>query len=137
MRKNKLLNADISSLLSKLGHTDTICIADAGLPIPSSTQRIDLALTKGIPTFLQTLDAVYNELFIEKIYLAEEIKINNEVLHQQIVKKFSGIDIEYLPHQTFKVMSKDCQAIVRTGEFTPFANIILVTGVDFEGDCYE
>ena len=51
MKKGTLLNSEISYLISRLGHTDAIVVGDAGLPIPDSTQRIDLALTHGVPGF--------------------------------------------------------------------------------------
>ena len=52
MRKTSLLNSNLSSVISKMGHTDMLAIGDCGLPIPNETERIDLALVAGIPTFL-------------------------------------------------------------------------------------
>ena len=37
MKKGTVLNSDISSMISRLGHTDTLVVCDAGLPIPKST----------------------------------------------------------------------------------------------------
>lgn len=71
--KGVLLNADISAVISRLGHTDQIVIGDAGLPIPATTTRIDLALTRGVPGFLQVVDVVTQEMQVENAYLAEEI----------------------------------------------------------------
>jgi D-ribose pyranase len=71
MKKGVLLNADISALISRLGHTDQVVIADAGLPIPAATLRIDLALTQGVPTFLQIVDVVTSEMQVEKAILAQ------------------------------------------------------------------
>ena len=50
MKRNGILNSDISRVLSYLGHTDQICIGDCGLPIPDETERIDLALRFGQKT---------------------------------------------------------------------------------------
>lgn len=47
MKKGTVLNSEISSVISRLGHTDTLVVCDAGLPIPNSTTRIDMALTRG------------------------------------------------------------------------------------------
>lgn len=77
MKKGVLLNSPISSVISRLGHTDKITIADAGLPIPSSVERIDLALTQGIPDFMSVLQTVTHEMQIEAVMLAEEIKTIN------------------------------------------------------------
>ena len=74
MKKSKLINSEISYTISKMGHTDCITIGDCGLPIPENVDRIDLALTHGIPTFLETLDTVLDELCVEEITIASEIK---------------------------------------------------------------
>jgi len=47
MKKHGILNSHISKVLTDLGHTDTIVIADCGLPIPDGVARIDLALELG------------------------------------------------------------------------------------------
>jgi D-ribose pyranase len=74
MKKGKLINQPISNLIAGLGHTDEIVIADAGLPIPKKSNRIDLALTNGIPSFEDTLKTVLEEMCVEKAYVSEEIK---------------------------------------------------------------
>lgn len=77
MKKSGILNADISRVLSYMGHTDTIAVGDCGLPVPEETERIDLALVKGMPSFMDVLKAVSADMKIEKIVLAEEIKEKN------------------------------------------------------------
>jgi len=88
MKKQGILNAAIASVLAHMGHTDTITIADCGLPIPDTTQRIDVAVKKGLPSFLDVLDAVREDMVIEKITLAEEIKTNNLMLYNKIKERF-------------------------------------------------
>ena len=73
MKRHGILNSDISRVLSYMGHTDCICIGDCGLPIPDETERIDLAVKFGVPTFMDVLKEVGNDMKIEKIVLAEEI----------------------------------------------------------------
>jgi len=97
MKKIGIMHSEISAVIASLGHNDTLTIVDAGYPIPTSTKRIDLALEPGVPGFLQTLRVVLQELFVERIILAEEIQ------------QFS-------------------RAVIRTAEFTPYSNIILVAG---------
>ena len=77
MKKNMLLNAPLSHSIATLGHTDSLTICDSGLPIPDFVERIDLALSKGIPSFLDTLYAITDEMFVERVLLAEEIKQKN------------------------------------------------------------
>lgn len=132
MKKGKLKNSNIVSTLSTLGHTDSIVIGDAGLPIPKGVERIDIALIKNIPGFLDTLDAVLSEMAVEKIILASEIKTHNPAIHTEIVKRFKNIEIIYCDHETFKVKTAVSKAVIRTGECTPYANIILMSGVVFD-----
>ena len=133
MKKNGILNSEISRVLSYLGHTDCICIGDCGLPIPDETERIDLALTFGEPTFMRTLELVAGDMKIEKIVLAEEIKTQNPTVLSQIEKLFEGqsIEVEYVTHVELKAQTHDCKAVIRTGETTPYANIILQAGCIF------
>ncbi|MDO9649311.1 D-ribose pyranase [Glaesserella parasuis] len=139
MKKTTILNAQLSHVIATMGHTDGLTICDAGLSIPTEQHCIDLALTKGIPDFLSVLQAVSSELFIEKIVLAEEIKNINPQIEQQLlmviqqieVQQKNTIKIEYIPHNEFKHQSNQAKAVVRTGECSPYANVILYSGVPF------
>ena len=139
MKKGDLLNSEISYVVSKMGHMDTIAIGDCGLPVPNGIQRIDLAVTKGLPELVPVLSAVLSELFIEKVILAEEIASENPELNKQIIgiiknteyNEAKKIEIEYVPHEEFKRKTADSKAIIRTGESKSYANIILVSGVTF------
>lgn len=130
MRKTVLLNSMVSSVVSKMGHTDMLTVGDCGLPIPDCVNRIDLALRLGVPSFLETLDTILEELCVERIILAEEIQTASKEMEQAILSRFGeNVQVEYLPHEEFKQLSGKSRAIVRTGECTPYANIILVSGV--------
>ncbi len=133
MKKAGILNSDISRVLSYLGHTDCICIGDCGLPIPDDVERIDLALCFGEPTFMRTLEIVAADMKIEKIVLATEIKEQNKEVLNQIEKLFEGqdIEVEFVPHIALKAQTNQCKAVIRTGETTPYANIILQAGCIF------
>ena len=133
MKRHGRLNSDISRVLSYMGHTDCICIGDCGLPIPDETERIDLAVKFGVPTFMDVLKEVGNDMKIEKIVLAEEIKENNPKVLAEINEYFAGqeIEVEFVSHVGLKEMTKECKAVIRTGETTPYANIILQSGCIF------
>ena len=139
MKKGTLLNAPLSAAIASMGHTDGLLICDAGYPIPPEAARIDLALTAGVPSSLQVLDAASKELFVERILLAEEIETVNPALHEAILSRLHALEvaqgnritIEYTPHETFKQEGKRAKATVRSGECTPYANIILYAGVTF------
>ena len=128
MKKIGIMNGSISSVIAHLAHTDMVTIADAGLPIPSTTQRIDLALKPGVPGFLETLDVVLSEMYVEKAYISEDILTKSPDMYASIKSLLAKIPVETLSHQDFKKLSASTKAVIRTGELTPFANIILVAG---------
>ena len=131
MRKTKLLNSQISSVISEMGHTDSLAIGDCGLPIPKNVKRIDLAIIKNLPTFIDTLKAVLLELEIEEVVLATETeKISND-LYKEIKKEIGDVKVTFVSHEKLKENLKECKAVIRTGEQTPYANIILKSGVVF------
>lgn len=133
MKKQGILNSDISRVLSYMGHTDTLCIGDCGLPIPDEVERIDLALCFGEPTFMRTLEIVAGDMKVEKIVLAEEIKEKNPDVLSKIQAYFAGqdVEVEFVSHTELKAKTHDCKAVIRTGETTPYANIILQSGCIF------
>ncbi|MBQ0059329.1 MAG: D-ribose pyranase [Lachnospiraceae bacterium] len=133
MKRQGILNSEISRVLSYLGHTDRICIGDCGLPIPDEVERIDLALAFGEPTFIHTLEIVLQDMKVEKIVLAEEIKTQNPKVLAEVEALFAGqkVEVEYVPHVELKAQTNDCKAVIRTGEITPYANVILQAGCIF------
>lgn len=131
MKKIGVLNSNISEVISKMGHTDMIAIGDCGLPIPNSTARIDLALTKNVPTFLETLKVVLTELNIEEIILAKETLEVSESLFSEIKNMCGEVKVTFITHEELKKELSNCKAVIRTGEQTPYANIILKSGVVF------
>ena len=137
MKRNGILNSDISRVLSYMGHTDRICIGDCGLPIPDQTERIDLALRFGQPSFMDVLKEVAKDMKVERIFLAEEMKEKNEAQLKAVLSFFENSEtgfapeVEYVSHEQLKRMTEDCKAVIRTGETTPYSNIILQSGCIF------
>ena len=131
MKKNGILNSEISKLLSDLGHTDQITIGDAGLPVPDGVMKIDLALKLGTPSFIEVLEEVLKDMAVEKVILAEEIKVDNESQLDAIHQLVGTNEVEFVSHEAFKKQSSQSKAIIRTGEATPFSNIILQSNVIF------
>lgn len=128
MKKTGIINAQISSVIAHLAHTDMLTVADAGLPIPVTTQRIDLALKPGVPGFLETLEVVLSEMYVEKAYVSEDIIAKSPNIYEGICKLLGDVPVEAIPHSEFKKLTGSTKAVIRTGEFTPFANVILVAG---------
>jgi D-ribose pyranase len=131
VKKTGLLNSEISSVISKMGHTDGLAIGDCGLPIPEETKRIDLALIKDIPSFIATLKCVLTELQVEEVELAKETADVSPLLFEEIKKEIGDVKITFITHEELKDKLKECKAVIRTGEQTPYANIILRSGVVF------
>lgn len=139
MKKTTVLNAQLSQTIASLGHTDSLTICDAGLPIPTQVERIDLALMAGVPSFLQTFNAIVAEMFVERAVLAEEIKDKNPKILTALLNAFAQLEqaqgnqiqIDYISHEQFKQHSQLSKGIVRSGEFSPYANVILYSGVPF------
>ncbi|WP_027407984.1 D-ribose pyranase [Anoxybacteroides tepidamans] len=131
MKKAGILNKDLNTILAALGHTDTIVIADCGLPIPDEAVRIDLSIVKGNPSFLFVLDPILEELEVEAVTMAEEMKIHNVQMYEEVQKRFEKTPKHFVPHEHFKEIMRSAKAVIRTGEATPYANIILHSGVNF------
>lgn len=132
MNKHGILNSEICKVLADLGHTDMIVIADCGLPIPEGVKRIDLALKIGVPSFIDVLELLNEHMQIEQVTLANEIHDKNPSVYTQLQTKLpADIVINEVSHEQFKQLTKQAKAIIRTGEATPYANIILNAGVIF------
>ncbi|ABZ75153.1 RbsD or FucU transport [Shewanella halifaxensis HAW-EB4] len=139
MNKHALLNADMNYLVATLGHTDEVAICDAGLPIPAAVQRIDLALTHGVPSFIATVKIWLASSQIEGVVLAQEFADVSPECHQALLVEIEAeqlatgrtFSIEYVSHEAFKQRTHNSRAVIRTGECTPYANVIFKTGVVF------
>lgn len=131
MKKTGLLNQPLSAVIAGLGHTDMLVIGDAGLPIPAGPQRIDLAVSAGVPPFLEVVRAVLGEMAVQGAIVATEMTSVSPAMHAALRDILGDIPVEVVPHEVFKARTREARAIVRTGEFTPYANVILIAGVVF------
>lgn len=131
MKKSTLLNSDLSYIIATLGHTEMLVIADAGLPIPSSTERVDLALVRGVPGAIETLSAVLSEMQVERVILAKEAQEINPDFEKSVRDLLPDVPVDFVSHDELKRLSANSRAVVRTGECKSYANVILVSGVAF------
>jgi D-ribose pyranase len=134
MKKTGTLNPHFSSIIAAMGHTDRLVICDSGLPIPRSGEVVNLALTKNIPTFLDTVRVVLEELHVESAIIAEEMEKVNKKTYGELAKLLKGVELKRVSHEEFKHLTHDGDniAFVRTGEATPYANVVLISGVTFD-----
>ncbi|MBU7314085.1 D-ribose pyranase [Paenibacillus oleatilyticus] len=131
MKKIGIINSEISEVISKLGHTDTVVICDSGLPIPDHVRRIDLALKQGVPSLLETLSTVLEEMEVEAAFVADEMERASPRFQQELEAVMKGIPVRTVSHEQLKKLTHEAKAVIRTGEFTPYANIVLQAGVIF------
>ncbi len=131
MKKTTLLNQPVSSVIAGLGHLDTLVIADAGLPIPPETQRIDLAVSRGVPGFFDVLSAVLSEMTVERAVVAAEMAEVSPQVYERLRQALGDTPVDEETHVVFKEATRSARAVIRTGECTPYANVILVAGVAF------
>ncbi|MFD1419197.1 D-ribose pyranase [Companilactobacillus keshanensis] len=131
MKKTRVINSDISRVIAQMGHFDTLSIGDAGMPVPEGTEKIDLAVEAGLPSFMQVLENVLSELQVQKVYLAEEMKLQNPEQLKAVKNLIGDTPIEFIAHNQMKQNLNNNKAFIRTGEETPYSNIILESGVVF------
>nr|WP_275575738.1 D-ribose pyranase [Aquitalea pelogenes] len=126
------MNRDIARVLAGMGHTDSLVIADCGLPIPAGVECIDLALALGEPGFARVLDTVLADFQCERAVFADECRSRNPaVVEQAAALAAQGVALEFVSHEQFKQRCQEAKVIIRTGECTPYANVILHSGVIF------
>jgi D-ribose pyranase len=128
MKRDGIINAELAGALAALGHTDLVVVCDAGLPIPPGPAVVDLAFRFGVPSFETVLTGLLEELVIEGATAAEEVERNPrsyELLKTRLP------DLGLVPHEELKRIVARAKLVVRTGEATPYSNVILRCGVPF------
>ncbi len=129
MKETGLLNYEISDVIAHLGHMDEMIICDAGFPIPVGIRAVDISLKVNQPTTLEVLTELLQHFSVEKIVLAEETQKHSPTMYAQLTGLFDkSVAVETMPHTNFKQHSRGVKAIVRTGDFTAYSNILLVSG---------
>lgn len=130
MKRGGILNARLAAGLAGLGHTDVVVVADCGLPMPRGPQIVDLALVPGIPSFAAVLDAILGEIVVEGATAASEVS-RSPALAAGLHERLDAVELTLVPHEELKRLSADARLVVRTGEATPYANVLLRCGVPF------
>ena len=131
MKKIGILNQDLSAVVAGMGHNDMLVVGDAGLPVPMGTRKVDLAVCNGVPGFRVTVETIAEELCVEKIIIAKQTKKQSPQVFDELINIFPRAKIELVDHETLKELCQQAAAVVRTGEFVPYSNVILVSGVVF------
>jgi D-ribose pyranase len=129
MRETGIVNREISDVLSTLGHMDELIVCDAGFPIPPGVRTVDISLAENKPTVLDALEEIKKHFSVEKLVMAQETKDVSPSKFKAIVKVFGkDMPVDTMPHSEFKQRSKTVKAVIRTGDFTAYSNVLLVSG---------
>ena len=128
MKRGGILHPGIAHLLASTGHTDYFTICDRGFPVPIGPERIDLALSDDLPRVLDVLRAIDAEFVIDRVIVAEEAERFSAAYVDQLRSLRAGMVVETVPHLELKHLSREGRATIRTGDTTPYANILVVSG---------
>ena len=133
MKKIGCLNSELSYVIAKLGHFDTLTVGDCGLPVPEGVQRIDLAVTYNVPPFWDVFKVIDAEAKFQKVTIVTESKNQNPDFYQKVYAwaKDNGVAVVEIPHDELKKLSASSKAVVRTGECHPYCNVVLESNVSF------
>lgn len=127
MKRSGVLNPALAEGLARLGHGHLVLVVDCGTPIPPGARVVDVSVVAGVPSFVQVLDAVLDEIVIEGAVAAGESA--GTVVAGWLEER--GLSPELVPHDDLKRLLPGAALVVRTGEATPWANVALRCGVPF------
>ena len=129
MKEIGLLNSEIADVIARLGHMDEMIVCDAGFPIPLGVRTVDIALAVNQPTVVEVLQVLLQDFSVEKIVLADETRAHSPSMFTRIAELFGpGVEVETVAHTALKQRSRSVKAVIRTGDFTAYCNVLLVSG---------
>lgn len=138
--EHSIIHAELNHAIASMGHTDVLVVTDAGYPIPAGAWRIDLALTRGIPKLYDVLELVHEALIPETVMYADAVPENNPEMDERVRRIYDGsaAEIKTVPHEEILAYGSRAKAIVRTGSFVPWGNVVIQCGTDpkawFDGE---
>lgn len=131
MKLGKILNKKLNTAIADMGHGELLIVCDAGMKIPSDAQRIDLALTEGVPAIEQVLELLVEDFCYERVIVTEDLPAYNEPLCKRIKEICSRCELEMIPYDVFMdTLPQKAKYIIRTGSFSPYGDIALVSAID-------
>jgi D-ribose pyranase len=129
MRETGIVNGNICDVLSGLGHTDELIVCDAGFAIPTGVRTVDISLGENKPTVPEVLAELRKHFSVEKLVMAEETRQTGPTRFAALEQSFGGgIPVETIPQTEFRTRARSVKAVIRTGDFTAYSNILLVSG---------
>ena len=129
MKEVGIVNRDIAAAISKQGHADLMMVVDAGFPIPLGIEVIDISLAENKPMVIEVLTELSKFFSVEKLIMAKQTKDVNPTLFNKMSVAFGDkIEIEIIDHAELKKLSREVKTVIRTGDFTAYGNVIIVSG---------
>ncbi|MCX6327320.1 MAG: D-ribose pyranase [Bacteroidia bacterium] len=129
MKEAGIINREIAAAITKQGHTDLLMVVDAGFAIPNGVEVIDISLGENKPTVPEVLEELKKFFSVEKLIMANQTKNVSPTLFANISKAFGeGVPVETFDQSSIREMSKSVKTVIRTGDFTAYGNVILVSG---------
>lgn len=129
MKEIGIINSKIARIISEQGHGDLLMVADAGFAIPKGLEVVDLSLSENVPLVLDVLAVLKKYYSVEKMIMAQQTKDTNPTLFSKVSKVWGeNMNLEVIEHAEFKNKAKEVKAVIRTGDFTAYGNVILVSG---------
>ena len=126
MLQQGILNPAVLSLLARVRHTNTLVIADWAFPFWPSIETVDLSLTQGIPTVIQVMELLRPNFKIGEVFMAEEFLATNKApVRNAFGRVFRGLKVTREPHVQFKKRVPGAIGLIRTGDSTPYGNLII------------
>ena len=129
MKEIGIVNRDIAAVISEQGHGDLLMVTDAGFAIPLDVEVIDISLSENKPMVMDLLKELNKFFSVEKMYMSNETKEVSPSHFESVSKAFGDdVEVETIPHADLKKLSREVKAVIRTGDFTAYSNVILVSG---------
>jgi D-ribose pyranase len=124
-----ILNPRILSLLARVRHTNALVISDRGFPFWPQIETVDISIVDDLPTVLQVLAAIRGNFHATQAYMAREFQKNNSAATRAtFAKGLAGVPTKFEPHVQFKKRVPNAIGLIRTGDTTQYANMILISG---------
>lgn len=129
MLKQGILNPQIGSLLARVRHTNALVIADRGFPFWPMIETVDISLVDDVPTVLQVLGAIRANFVVGRAFMAEEFLAHNpDATRAAYAHALGGVEVIHEPHEaSFKPRVPHAIGLIRTGDTTPYGNVVLVS----------
>ncbi|MCX6868070.1 MAG: D-ribose pyranase [Verrucomicrobia bacterium] len=129
MQEIGIVNRELARVLAAQGHGDLLMVVDAGFAIPKGADVVDISLSENSPMLIDTLRELKKFFSVEKLIFANDTKDVSPTLFDHVIQLFGeDVAVELVSHTHIKEMSKTVKAVIRTGDFTAYANVILVSG---------